>query len=229
MPKKDSKRISGACFVRLQNMLELGRLTCAFERAPFPLFAFKNGTGVRIAAQVDLFMGTPIFYYVDAERDGEFLAYRSAGEVEEVQLVESATNPTYIYGPMIRVKKLPSALEGKKNFEDKYMAVEVADVGSLVKVGAYKMLFEEPPLPLFAFKNGSAWVLGTFARIDDYEEASLFFYTRLDQEPMAGFMKYSPAKVSETAPSKKTDEHGFAYVKVVKLAEKHPLVEFQPD
>lgn len=228
MPKKEAKRISGACFVKLENIVELGRLTCALERAPFPLFAFRNGSKVRIAAQVDLFMGTPIFYYVDGDRDGEFLAYRSTGEIEDVQLVDSATNPTYIYGPMIRVKKLPTALEGKEVFDDKYMAVEVADLSSLVKVGAYKMLFEEPPLPLFAFKNGSAWIIGTFARIDDYEEASLFFYTGLNEEPKAGFMKYSPAKVSETSFSKKTDEHGFAYVKVVKLAERHPLVEFQP-
>ncbi len=226
MPKKEAKRINGACFVRVGNLVELGRLTCALERAPFPLFAFKNGGSVRLAAQVDLFMGTPIFYYVDAEKDGEFLAYRTTGELEDVQLVQSATNPTYIYGPIIRVKKLPKALQEKEEFEDKYMAVEVSDLSSLVKVGAYKMLFEEPPLPLFAFKNGSAWVLGTFARIDDYEEASLFFYTRFDEEPMAGFMKYSPAKMSETTFSKKTDEHGFAYIKVVKLAEKHPLVEF---
>jgi hypothetical protein len=226
VPRKEAKRISGACFVRVGSLVEFGRLTCALERAPFPLFAFRNDGNVRLAAQVDLFMGTPIFYYVDAEKDGEFLAYRSTGEVEEVQLVESATNPTFIYGPIIRVKKLPKALEGKEEFEDKYMAVEVADVSSLVKVGAYKMLFEEPPLPLFAFKNRGEWVLGTFARIDDYEEASIFFYARFKEEPMAGFMKYSPAKMSETAFSKKTDEHGFAYIKVVKLAEKHPLVEF---
>jgi hypothetical protein len=68
--------------------------------------------------------------------------------------------------------------------------------------------------------------MGKFARIDDYVEASLFFYTRSNEEPMAGFMKYSPAKMSETAFSRKTDEHGFAYIKVVKLAEKHPLIEF---
>ncbi|TLY02634.1 MAG: hypothetical protein E6K95_05270 [Thaumarchaeota archaeon] len=99
-------------------------------------------------------------------------------------------------------------------------------MGSLVKVGAYKMLFEEPPLPLFGFKSGATWILGAFARIDDYEEASLFFYTRMSGEPPAGFVRYSPAKTTETAFSKKTDEHGFVYIKVVKLAEKHPLVQF---
>jgi len=226
LPKKEQKQILGTCYVKLSSLADLGRLSCALERAPFPLFAFKEGDNFRIAAQADLFMGTPIFYYFDAKTNGEFLAYRSYGESEEVQLVESASNAAFIYAPVIRVKKMPKELESRNEFEDKFLAVEVEDLGSLVKVGAYKMLFEEPPLPLFGFKNGATWILGAFARIDDYEEASLFFYTRMSGEPPAGFVRYSPAKTAETAFSKKTDEHGFVYIKVVKLAEKHPLVQF---
>ncbi len=226
MSKKDHKQILGTCYVRLSSMADLGRLSCALERAPFPLFAFRQGDGLRVAAQADLFMGTPIFYYFDTEKKGEFLAYRSSGETEEVQLVESASNAAYIYAPVIRIKKMPKELQSREQFEDKFLAVEVEDIGSLVKVGAYKMLFEEPPLPLFGFKNGSNWIIGAFARIDDYEEASLFFYTRSDSEPSAGFVRYSPAKSTETAFSKKTDEHGFVYIKVIKLAERHPLVQF---
>ncbi len=226
MPKKEQKQIIGTCYIRLHSLLDLGRLSCALERAPFPLFAFKEGESMRIAAQADLFMGTPIFYYFDAKTNGEFLAYRSIGETEDVQLVESAISPAFIYAPVIRVKKMPKELESRTEFSDKFLAVEVEDIASLVKVGAYKMLFEEPPLPLFGFKNGASWVLGAFARIDDYEEASLFFYTHMNGEPPAGFVRYSPSKTSDTAFSKKTDEHGFIYIKVVKLAEKHPLVQF---
>lgn len=226
MPKKEQKQILGTCYVRLDSMIELGRLSCALERAPFPLFAFREGNGLRVAAQADLFMGTPIFYYVDTDKAGEFLAYRSSGETEDVQLVDSASNAAFIYAPVIRVKKMPKELESREQFDDKFLAVEVEDIGSLVKVGAYKMLFEEPPLPLFGFKNGSNWIIGAFARIDDYEEASLFFYTRAESEPSAGFVRYSPAKTRETAFSKRTDEHGFVYIKVIKLAERHPLVQF---
>jgi hypothetical protein len=225
LPKKEETRIGGACYVRLDSLLELGRLSCVLERAPFPLFAFRQGRSTRISAQADLFMGTPVFYYVDSGTVDEFLAYRIAGEVEEVQLVPSASNASYLYAPVIRVQKMPELLASKKEFPDKFMSVEVENVPSLVKVGAYKTLFEEPPLPLFAFKEGSAWVVGTFARIDDYEEASIFFYTKCNEDP-TGFVKYSYDKITESTFVKRTDEPGYHYIKVVKLAEPHPLVQF---
>ncbi len=225
LPKKEEQRIGGACYVRLHSLMELGRLSCFLERAPFPLFAFKQGRGTRIAAQADLFMGTPVFYYFDSSTVDEFLAYRIAGEVEEVQLVPTASNASYLYAPVIRVQKMPEPLEGKKEFPDKFMSVEVENIPSIVKVGAYKTLFEEPPLPLFSFEDGSAWVVGAFARIDDYEEASIFFYTRTNESP-TGFVKYSYDKIVESAFVKRTDEPGYHYIKVVRLGERHPLVQF---
>ena len=170
-------------------------------------------------------MGTPIFYYFDNGQVDEFLAYRTTGDGEEVQLVSSASNPSYLYAPVIRVQKMPSVLDQKAAFHDKFMAIEVENIPSLVKVGAYKTLFEEPPLPLFAFRDGGGWVVGTFARIDDYEEASIFFYTRAKEEP-SGFLRYSYDKITETTYVKRTDEPGFHYIKVVKLTEPHPLVNF---
>jgi hypothetical protein len=225
LPKKDEPRIGGACYVGLGSLLDLGRLSCALERAPFPLFAFKSGKTIRIAAQADLYMGTPVFYYFDNGSVDEFLAYRITGEGEEVLMVNSASIASYLYAPVIRVEKMPPPLEAKETFQDKFMSVEVENIPSLVKVGAYKTLFEEPPLPLFAFKDGSSWVVGTFARIDDYEEASIFFYTRSKEEP-SGFLKYSYDKITETTYVKRTDEPGFHYIKVVKLVGPHPLVQF---
>jgi hypothetical protein len=225
LPKREEQKIGGACYVGLESLLELGRLSCFLERAPFPLFAFKQGRTTRIAAQADLFMGTPVFYYFDSGQIDEFLAYRIAGELEEVQLVPTASNASYLYAPVIRVQKMPEPLAAKTEFADKFMSVEVENVPSLVKVGAYKTLFEEPPLPLFSFKDGSTWVIGTFARIDDYEEASIFFYTRCKDGP-TGFVKYSYDKITESAFVKRTDEPGYHYIKVVKLAESHPLVQF---
>lgn len=226
LPKKEEHKLGGACFVELESLAELGRLSCALERAPFPLFAFKQGSLTRIAAQADLFMGTPIFYFFDSDRTGEFLAYRNSGDGEDVQLVSTANNASYLYAPVIRINKMPSPLTPKKDFEDKFMSVEVQDLPSLVKVGTYKMLFEEPPLPLFAFRNSDGWIIGTFARIDDYEEASIFFYARTREEPQSGFVRYAPDKLSETSFVRKTDEHGFYYIKVVRLSQQHPLVQF---
>ena len=225
MPKKEDQKIGGACYVGLNSILELGRLSCALERAPFPLFAFKHGKSTRIAAQADLFMGTPIFYFFDNGTVDEFLAYRISGDGEEVQLVNSASNASYLYAPVIRVQKMPKPLEERSAFPDKFMSVEVENIPSLVKVGAYKTLCEEPPLPLFAFKDSASWVVGTFARIDDYEEASIFFFTRVKEEP-SGFLRYSYDKITETTYVKRTDEPGYHYIKVVKLAQPHPLVDF---
>jgi hypothetical protein len=225
MPKKEERRIGGACYVGLSSLVELGRLSCALERAPFPLFAFKHGKTIRIAAQADLFMGTPIFYFFDNGQVDEFLAYRITGEGEEVQLVSSASNASYLYAPVIRVQKMPKPLDEKDSFQDKFMSIEVENIPSLVKVGAYKTLFEEPPLPLFTFKDSGTWVVGTFARIDDYEEASIFFYTRVKDEP-SGFLRYSYDKITETIYVKRTDEPGYHYIKVIKLTAPHPLVEF---
>lgn len=224
--KKEKKRIIGACFIELKSILDLGRLSCALERAPFPIFVSRRTGGSRLSVQTDLFMGVPIFYYVEVQNGSQFLAYKSNGGTEEVQLVDSAQNPSFIYSPLIHVLKLPKVLEHKAQFSERFLAAEVADLASLVKIASYKMLYEEPPLPLYTFKNGSQWIIGSFARLDDYEEASLFFYTNVDKEPEDGFVRYAPSRVADTGFSRRTDEHGFIYVKVIKLAEKHPLVEF---
>lgn len=225
-PKKERRRLIGACFVEVAGLLELGRLSCALERAPFPIFASAVGKRQRLAVQTDLFMGKPIFYYAEVDKATEFLAYKSTGESEDAQLVDSAQNPTFIYAPLIHIVKMPKVLDERKNVGEKYLAAEVLNLTSLVKIASYKMLYEEPPLPLYAFKNGSQSTLGCFARLDDYEEASLFFYTRMKSEPETGFVRYSPTRITETAFSKRTDEHGFIYIKVIRLKQKHPLVEF---
>jgi hypothetical protein len=224
--EKGKRRIIGACFIRLQSLLDLGRLSCALERAPFPIFAYKQEDRIRLSVQTDLFMGVPIFYYFEVTEAKEFLSYRSNGETEEVLLLGTTQNPSSIYSPLIHVLKLPKVLEHKAEFSEKFLAAEVADLSSLVKIASYKMLYEEPPLPLYAFKDGSEWIIGSFARLDDYEEASLFFYTTVEKEPEHGFVRYAPSRLADTAFSRRTDEHGFVYVKVIKLAEKHPLVEF---
>jgi len=226
LPKKEDYSISGACFVKLESMVELGRLSCFQERAPFPLFALKQDGSTWIAAQADLFMGVPIFYYAESEGSGEFLAYRKGGDGEEVQMVQAANNASFLYAPVIRAVKLPNRLDPRKDFADRYMSMEVRDLQSLAKVATYKLFYEEPALPLFAFRSAEGWVVGTFARIDDNEEASIFFYWKSKEAPRSGFVKYSPDKISETNFVSRTDEHGFLYVKVVKLAEKHPLVSF---
>src|SRR5271169_2873842 len=182
------KRIVGACFVELESLTDLARLSCAFERAPFPIFMSNEGSKYRLAVQTDLFMGIPIFYHIEVEKGGEFLAYKSSGEVEDAQLVEAAVNPSYMYAPIVHVLKLPRVLERRHGFKARFLAAQVSDLANLMKIASYKMLYEEPP---------------------------------------PGFVRYSASKLGDTDFSKRIDEHGSIYVKVVRLKEKHPLVEFK--
>jgi hypothetical protein len=224
LPKKDERGLSGACFVKLDSLVELGRLSCFQERAPFPLFAITRGGSHWVAAQADLYMGVPVFYYAETKENGEFLAYKKGPDGEEVHLVDGANNASFLYAPIIKTAKLPARLDPRDDFPNKFMSMEVKDLQSLAKVATYKMFFEEPALPLFTFKDGSNWIVGTFARIDDYEEASIFFYWKSGQQPASGFIRYAADKITDTAFTTKSEEHGYQYVKVVRLSEKHPLV-----
>jgi hypothetical protein len=95
----------------------------------------------------------------------------------------------------------------------------------LIKIATYKVIFEEPPLPIFAFPiNSEKWRLGTFARIEDFDEASLFFYVDQKHRPVENFVGYSTTK-SLAYFTNRTDEHGNMFVKVIRLRAAHPLVD----
>lgn len=228
--RETGRRIKPPTFIELEGLNDLGRLACALERVALPIFSIKSAFGRMLSTQLDLFMGTPIFYAVKTEVHNHFLAYRNAGGHEEVVLVDSPLNPGFSYAPIIGVSKLPPIFEkglvGKTPVRDRFLSMEVEDLSSLARVAAYKIIFEEPPLPLFLFTQENKWVLGTFTRIDEYEEASLFFYYALPSPPAERFLKYSTFKSQDPTFTNRIDEHGQVYIKIVKLAKGHPLVTF---
>lgn len=230
MPAGESKRIKPPQFIALAGLQDLARLVCALERVPLPVFAISAPGGRRLAAQLDIFMGSPVFYYAPVDESKRFLSYRNTGGVEEVSLAEAAGNPTFAYAPIVNVARLPGVLArglemGSARRGNQFLSVEVQDLGSLARVASYKMAFEEPPLPLFAFTHGARHIMGTFTRIDDVEEASLFFYAVLPEPQKEGFLRYSPTRTQDTEFTNRLDEHGSLYVKIVRLAEPHPLVQ----
>ena len=225
---KPEKEIKPPCFVELASIKELARLACAIERAPLPVFAIESENEIVLSVQFDLFMGRPIFYFTKTRERKAHLAYRNLSGVEEVILTDSATHPTFIYAPVIGIKKLPAmfekALHSQPEIKEKFLSMEVSDLPSLAKISSYKMLFEEPPIPLYAFEVSKKWVAGAFARIDDYEEASLFFFVRLNAPPDT-FLRYSMQKTDGTSFTNKIEEHGYVFIKVIRLASKHPMVD----
>ncbi len=226
---KERREIKPPCFVQVADIKDLARLACAIERIPLPIFAIESGNNFLLSVQLDLFMGRPIFYYVKSKGRGQYLGYKNIGSAEEVALTDSPVNPTFVYAPIIAIKKLPApfedAIDNPPEIKEKFLSFEVSDLPSLAKITSYKVLFEEPPLPLYSFKIDGKWVAGAFARIDDYEEASIFFFVKLDKGPPDNFLKYPMQKTDGTAFTNRADEHGYIFIKVIKLGESHPLVE----
>ena len=60
--------------------------------------------------------------------------------------------------------------------------------------GSYKTIYDEPPLPLFLFKErGGKVVLGTAMSANDNETISYFYYVNAEEEPRA-LLRYSSPK-----------------------------------
>ena len=228
------REIKPPAFIEAESLNDIARLVCALERAPLPLFSIKNSEKNMIASQLDLFLGIPVFYFAYSNEVKHFLGYRTLQNGEEVSLVDSPVNTALIHAPIIDIVKMPAIFQKglkdagstRKQDGQKFLSLEVKDLMSLVKVASYKILFEEPPLPIFAFpsQNKGKWCIGAFTRIEDYEEASIFFFYEQESKPEQNFVRYSMNKADATFTNR-TDEHGYVYVKVVRLKQTHPLVE----
>jgi len=218
-------KLKTPCYVELESMNDLARLACALERAPLPVFSLPLHGDSVLAAQVDFLMGRPVIYYAKFNRSGEFLAYRTVSGVEEITIVDAITNPTFSYAPIIQVDKLPNNMmkNAKAEKSSGYVTIKLKDVASLAKVSSYKMFYDEAPLPLFLFKDGKP-ILGAFMSMNDSDSISYFYYVELDSAPSEMFMKYSSQRVEKPTFTNKIDEHGYIYMKVIRLRKDHPLV-----
>ncbi|MFQ5940226.1 MAG: hypothetical protein ACE5KA_00800 [Nitrososphaerales archaeon] len=219
-------KLKPASFIELDSIKDLARLACALEKAPLPVFSMQLEGEDILAVQVDLLMGRPIIYYAKTSYSGEFLAYRKVGSVEDVVLVNSITNPALVYAPIIQVEKIPTNMMkyAKVHKNSNYLSIKLKELASLAKVSSYKMIYEEPPLPLFLFKNDYL-VLGTFMDINESSDTAFFYYVDMDSTPDHPFLKYSAQKGEKPAFTSNVDVHGYVYMKVIKLKKDHPLVK----
>ncbi|AFU60348.1 hypothetical protein Ngar_c34330 [Candidatus Nitrososphaera gargensis Ga9.2] len=221
--------LKAPCYIALAGLKDFGRLVCALERTPMPAFSLRFNKRDVLAAQTDIINGRPVIYYAESDsKDGQYLAYRVSNGVEEVLLASSVDNPTFVYSPILKVEKFPSALARSARVEKKsgYTVIKLKDLSSLAKVAAYKTIYDEPPLPLFLFKErGGKVILGTTMSVNDNETVSYFYYVTLAEEPKEPFLRYSSQRVEQPVFSVRLDEHGYVYLKVIRLAADHPLVK----
>jgi hypothetical protein len=229
VPLPAKKSLKPPIFVELLSLADLGRLTCAMERIPIPIFKFTLDKDDIFAAQIDIFKGTPIIYFLKLFKGGGFLGYRNDGGKEIVSFSNSTNGPISSYSPIISLDRIPKIFEQgyfrKKVTKDRYLSMNVTDLTSLSKITSYRILYEDLPLPLFSFPKGRKWIIGSFARLDDSDELALFFYIEGEEKNNYPFIRYSSRNPDKTEIVDKFDEIGYIYIKIIQLSEIHPLVE----
>ncbi len=221
--------LKAPCYIALGGLKDFGRLVCALERTPMPAFSLVFNKESVLAVQTDIINGRAVIYYSKADiGNGQYLAYRITGGVEEVLLTDSVGNPTFVYSPILNVDTFPPILARSARVDKKsgYTVIKLKDLASLAKVAAYKTMFDEPPLPLFMFsEQGGKVILGSPMSTNDNESVSYFYYVALDEAPKESFLRYSSMKSEKPIFSARIDEHGYVYLKVVRLQADHPLVK----
>ncbi len=88
-------------------------------------------------------------------------------------------------------------------------------------------MYDEPPLPLFLFRErGGGAILGAPMSTNENDSISYFYYVALDgEEPKEPFLRYTSLKSEQPVFSARLEEHGYIYLKVIRLKEDHPLVK----
>lgn len=226
------ERIRKACFVEVKSVSDIARLACALERTPLPTFNINYKNYNLISVQGDFFRGIPVIYFTRASNVNHFLAYKNLGGIEEVKFVELAITPGYTYSPVVMIERLPkeyenalnTCLEGKEEFEEKYLAVKLKDLVSLGKVSSYKIIYEEPPLPIYLMPLKDNFMVGCFTRTNESEDSASFFYINLEKEPEGNFLTLSTTNVKDVKFTNNTEQHGRIYIKMIKLKRLHPLI-----
>jgi hypothetical protein len=208
-------------YIQVSSTLEFSRLVCALERAPRISFLHEHEGRKILSVQMDVLKEKPIVYYTPLEHKGHFLCYALRGEKEQTEIVNSTSDASKLYSPIVRIKSLPDTLKPGNGTADRYQPIELEDLASLAKL---TWGFEENPFPLFLFPHNDKWLVGVFMNFTE-EGTSYFCHVVLDDEPQKPFLKFSNND-SEPSFVQSPSEHGYSYVKIIKLKDTHPLVDY---
>ena len=209
-------------YIQVESTLEFSRLVCALERAPRVSFLHEHEGKKVLSVQMDILKEKPIIYYTPLENLGHYLTYGIKGGKEESMIVDSTSDTTKLYSPIVKIKSLPDNLKAGNGTDDKYHPIELEDLASLAKL-SYG--FEEAPFPLFCFPHNEKWFMGVFMNFNE-EGASYFCHVILDSDPTKPFLKYSTHNGTQPSFVENPEEHGYSYIKIIRLKETHPLVDY---
>jgi len=210
-------------YIQVSSTLEFSRLVCALERIPRVSFLHDHEGEKVVSVQMDLLKERPIIYFAPLNHDGNYLCYGFKAGKEESTIENSASDSTRLYSPIVKIKSLPSSLKPDHNNQvERYQPLELEDLASLAKLS---FGLEESPFPLFTFPNDDKWLMGVFMNFNE-EGESYFCHVVLDKEPDEPFLKYSTNNGINPSFVKNTGEHGYSYIKIIRLKDRHPLVNY---
>jgi hypothetical protein len=210
-------------YIQVHSTLEFSRLVCALERAPRVSFLHDYHGQKILSVQMDILKEKPIVYYTPFENHGHYLRYGIKGEKEESDIVDTTTDSSKLYSPIVKIKSLPKTLKPGNGTLDRYEPIELEDMSSLAKL---TWGFEEIPFPLFLFPHEKKWLIGVFMNFNE-EGTSYFCHVVLDSDPKKPFLKFSTNSGVEPVFVDTPSEHGYSYIKIIKLKETHPLINYE--
>jgi hypothetical protein len=209
-------------YIEVSSTLEFSRLVCALERAPRVSFLHEHNGRKVLSVQMDILKEKPIVYYTPFEHNGHYICYGLKGGKEESEIVNSTSDASKLYSPIVRIKSLPDALKPGNGTADRYQPIELEDLSSLAKL---TWGFEEIPFPLFLFPHSDKWLVGVFMNFSE-EGTSYFCHVVLDSDPEKPFLKFTTNNNTEPSFVENPSEHGYSYIKIIKLKDTHPLVDY---
>jgi hypothetical protein len=209
-------------YIQVDSPLEFSRLVCALERAPRVSFHHEYEGKKVLSVQMDLLKEKPIIYYTTIDDKGHYLCYEFKSGKEQSSIVNSASDAARLYSPIVKIKSLPDSLKAGNGSEEKYHPIELEDLASLAKL-SYG--FEDTPFPLFSFPHNGKCLMGVFMNFNE-EGASYFCHVVLDKNPEKPFLKYSTNNGIDPSFVENPKEHGYSYIKIIKLKDPHPLVNY---
>ena len=106
--------------------------------------------------------------------------------------------------------------------------IKLNDIGNTNRVTTehlWNLGFDDVPFPLFLFPYKDKWLLGVFMNFND-EGTSYFCHIVLNDDPANPFIKFSTTNGIEPTFVQNPSEHGYSYIKIIKLKDTHPLVDY---
>lgn len=218
----DAKVDTNPCYVEVDSELEFSRMVCALERVPRIAFMHEHNGFRVLSIQMDLLKEKPIIYYVPMSNDGQYISYGIRGGREECSMTDSVTDSSRLYSPIVSIKSLPDNLKAGNGTNHKYWPLELDDLASLAKL-TYN--FDESAISLFMFPARNKWVIGVFMNFNE-EGPSYFCHVMMESDPRKAFLKYTATNGTKPELVDTPSEHGYSYIKIIRLKDTHPLVDY---